>query len=79
MPTSGRSRCCPPFAAWALRGSYCSALRRARAALELHVAEKNREAQALYESAGFARCGVDLEYYGHGQDGLRYRKVLQDA
>ena len=49
------------------------------ATLELHVAEKNREAQALYESAGFARCGVDLEYYGHGQDGLRYRKVLQDA
>ena len=46
-------------------------------AIELHVSERNLDAVALYESSGYMRCGVDAEFYGWGEDGLRYRKFIQ--
>lgn len=45
-------------------------------AIELHVSERNSDAVALYEDCGYVRFGVDDEFYGWGEDGLRYRKVL---
>ncbi len=48
------------------------------AAIELHASERNAEALALYEAAGYARFGVAEEFYGSGEDGWRYRKVLVD-
>jgi ribosomal protein S18 acetylase RimI-like enzyme len=45
-------------------------------AIELHVSERNSDAVALYEGCGYVRFGVDAEFYGWGEDGLRYRKVL---
>ena len=45
-------------------------------AIELHVAADNSEALALYEGFGFARSGVDREFYGRGSDAFRYRKLL---
>jgi ribosomal-protein-alanine N-acetyltransferase len=47
-------------------------------AIELHVSERNLDAVALYESCGFVRLGVELEFYGWGEHGLRYRKVIWD-
>jgi ribosomal protein S18 acetylase RimI-like enzyme len=44
--------------------------------IELHVAEQNLEAQALYRGLGFAPIGLEPEFYGKGQNGLRYRKML---
>ena len=46
-------------------------------AIELHVSERNEVGLALYEAAGYERIGVDTEYYGWGEDGLRYRKGLE--
>ena len=46
------------------------------AAVELHVSERNHDAQALYEGSGYFKFGVDTEFYGWGEDGLRYRKRL---
>ena len=53
-----------------------SALEAGRSAIELHVAARNMEALALYEAHGFSQTGVDHQYYGLGQDALRYRKAL---
>jgi len=47
-----------------------------RAAIELHVSQRNRDAVALYEGCGFVRFGLTPDFYGWGEDGLRYRKVL---
>jgi len=46
------------------------------AAVELHVSDRNRDAQALYEGSGYLKFGVDIEFYGRSEDGLRYRKGL---
>jgi ribosomal-protein-alanine N-acetyltransferase len=46
------------------------------AAIELHVSERNPEAVALYEAAGFLRVGVDAGFYGRREDAFRYRKAL---
>jgi ribosomal protein S18 acetylase RimI-like enzyme len=46
-------------------------------AIELHVSERNVDALALYQSAGYVSAGIELEYYGPGINGLRYRKSLQ--
>jgi [ribosomal protein S18]-alanine N-acetyltransferase len=48
------------------------------AAVELHVSERNLEAQAMYEAAGFVRLGVEPQYYGRNEDGLRYRKIIRE-
>lgn len=48
-----------------------------RTAIELHVSERNVGGLALYEAAGYARTGVDAEYYGRRENAFRYRKVLQ--
>ena len=53
-----------------------SALLAGCSSVELHVAEQNPDAVALYESRGFVRNGVDREFYGRDQDAFRYRKVL---
>jgi ribosomal-protein-alanine N-acetyltransferase len=45
-------------------------------AIELHVSERNLDAMALYESCGYVRFGMDPEFYGWGEDGLRYRKAI---
>jgi ribosomal protein S18 acetylase RimI-like enzyme len=45
-------------------------------AIELHVAEKNPEAVALYENAGYQRIGREKAYYGRGEDALRYKKPI---
>jgi len=45
-------------------------------AMELHVSERNPDGLALYQSAGYARIGVEAEYYGRGENALRYRKIL---
>jgi ribosomal protein S18 acetylase RimI-like enzyme len=45
-------------------------------AIELHVSERNPGGLALYESGGYARIGVEPEYYGRREDAFRYRKVL---
>jgi len=47
------------------------------AAIELHVSERNLDAVALYEAAGFVRFGTDAEFYGRGEDAFRYRKTLR--
>lgn len=44
--------------------------------VKLHVSERNQRGLALYEAAGYERFGVDLGFYGLGEDGLRYRKSL---
>ena len=44
--------------------------------VELHVSERNLHALALYVVAGYERAGVEPGYYGHGEDGFRYRKIL---
>jgi [ribosomal protein S18]-alanine N-acetyltransferase len=46
-------------------------------AIELHVAERNGEARALYESAGFVAGEIVPKYYGPEGDGRLYRKMLQ--
>lgn len=46
------------------------------AAIALHVDEKNQNAIALYERAGFVQTGIDFEFYGHGQNALCYRRDL---
>lgn len=46
------------------------------AAIELHVSERNVDALALYEAAGYVRFGVDAEFYGRGENAFRYRKVI---
>lgn len=46
-------------------------------AVELHVSERNADGVALYETAGYARVGVELEYYGRGEDAFRYRKLFE--
>src|SRR5579859_2344832 len=46
------------------------------AAIELHVSERNPEAVALYEAAGFVRVGVEAEFYGRGENAFRYRKAI---
>lgn len=46
------------------------------AAIELHVSERNADALALYRSAGYAPFGVEAEFYGRDEDGLRYRKPI---
>ena len=48
-----------------------------RAAIELHVSERNAGGLALYEAAGYVQVGVDAEYYGRREDAFRYRKVLE--
>ena len=53
-----------------------SAREAGRAAIELHVSERNLAGLALYEAAGFTRIGVDAEYYGRREDAFRYRKAL---
>lgn len=45
-------------------------------AIELHVSERNADAQALYEGGGYVRFGMDAEFYGWGEDAFRYRKML---
>lgn len=45
-------------------------------AIELHVSERNPEAAALYEAAGYVRIGVDVGFYGREENAFRYRKVL---
>ena len=47
------------------------------AAVELHVSERNADGLALYETAGYARVGVEPEYYGRGEDAFRYRKPFE--
>jgi ribosomal-protein-alanine N-acetyltransferase len=44
--------------------------------IELHVAAENLNAQALYQEFGFVHNAVDIEFYGEGKDGFRYRKLL---
>ena len=44
--------------------------------MELHVSERNVHALALYVAAGYERVGVDAGYYGQGEDGFRYRKIV---
>jgi ribosomal protein S18 acetylase RimI-like enzyme len=46
------------------------------AAIELHVSERNSDAVALYQGAGFVRFGVEPEFYGREENAIRYRKVL---
>lgn len=53
-----------------------SAREAGRAAIELHVSERNADGLALYETAGYVRVGVEPEYYGRGDDAFRYRKPL---
>jgi ribosomal-protein-alanine N-acetyltransferase len=53
-----------------------SALEAGCSAVELHVSERNADGLALYESAGFARMGIEAEYYGRNEDAFRYRKAL---
>ena len=53
-----------------------SARRAGCVAIELHVSERNPDALALYESAGYARIGVEPEYYGRREDAFRYRKLF---
>jgi ribosomal protein S18 acetylase RimI-like enzyme len=48
------------------------------AVVELHVSERNLHALALYVAAGYERVGVEPGYYGGGEDGFRYRKVLAE-
>ena len=54
-----------------------SAREAGRAAIELHVSERNAAGLALYEAAGYTRIGVDAEYYGRREDAFRYRKALE--
>jgi len=46
-------------------------------AIVLHVSERNAEGLALYESAGYVKTGVEVEYYGRREDAFRYRKALE--
>jgi len=46
-------------------------------AVELHVSERNAEALAMYEAAGFVRLSVEPKYYGRNEDGFRYRKAIR--
>jgi len=46
------------------------------AAIELHVSERNADALALYESAGYAPFGVAAGFYGRSEDGLQFRKSI---
>jgi len=46
------------------------------AAVELHVSERNADAVDLYEGQGYLRCGIEPEYYGRGENALRYRKLM---
>ncbi len=43
-------------------------------AIELHVSERNADALALYEGAGYVRLAVEPQYYGRREDAFRYRK-----
>jgi ribosomal protein S18 acetylase RimI-like enzyme len=45
-------------------------------ALDLHVALRNTDAQALYEVNGFLRTGTERNFYGPGKAAYRYRKAL---
>ena len=47
------------------------------AAVELHVSERNADGLALYAAAGYARVGIEPEYYGRGEDAFRYRKLFE--
>ena len=55
-----------------------SALEAGCTAVELHVSERNAAGLALYEDAGYAKVGVEVEYYGRREDAFRYRKGLAD-
>jgi len=44
--------------------------------IELHVDERNRDAQSLYLGSGFFQVGVDPGFYGLDQDALCFRKPL---
>jgi ribosomal protein S18 acetylase RimI-like enzyme len=54
-----------------------SALEAQCSAIVLHVSERNAEGLALYESAGYLKTGVEVEYYGRREDAFRYRKALE--
>jgi ribosomal protein S18 acetylase RimI-like enzyme len=45
-------------------------------ALELHAMQQNAGAHALYESMGYTRTGVELDFYAPGRHGLQYRKTF---
>ncbi len=45
-------------------------------AIGLHVDARNLSAMALYERAGFVHIGVDVEFYGRGQNAFQYRRDL---
>ncbi len=53
-----------------------SAREAGREAVVLHVSERNEDALALYETAGYGKVGVEVGYYGRGEDGWSYRKEL---
>jgi ribosomal-protein-alanine N-acetyltransferase len=48
-------------------------------AVELHVSERNAAGVALYDATGYAKTGVEEEYYGRREDAFRYRKALRST
>lgn len=62
-----------------LDGVEFSAAQAGCASIELHVSERNSDALALYEDAGYLRHGIQRQYYGRSEDAFLYRKVLVKA
>ncbi len=59
-----------------LKGVESSAVQAGCASIELHVSERNSDALALYEGAGYVRAGIQRQYYGRREDAFLYRKSL---
>ena len=59
-----------------LTGVESSAVEAGCAAIELHVSERNSDALALYERAGYLRLGTQPQYYGRREDAFLYGKPL---
>lgn len=45
-------------------------------AIELHVSERNKSAVSLYQSNNYQQFGEEPDFYGEGENGLRFIKLL---
>ena len=59
-----------------LQSAESSATEAGSSAITLHVSERNPDAVALYEAAGYTLFGTEPEFYGGGENAFRYRKLL---
>jgi ribosomal protein S18 acetylase RimI-like enzyme len=62
-----------------LAGVESSATEAGCTSIELHVSERNSEALALYQTAGYVHLAIQPQYYGRREDAFLYRKQLKEA